>query len=251
MDAELLLEDIGLTKNEVKVYNALIDIGLTTTSRIIKKTGINTSKVYESLERLLKKGLVSYSIIKNKKHWKSEDPERIKDFLDEEKNSLLTKEKAINEILPMLRARASQTSEPAKYSIFEGIKGIKTQKEKVFDVLKKGDTDYIILANFAGDKTLEAYFLEWQKIRVKKGIKCRYIFNTAFNERGKVREKYPLTEARYVRPEILSPMWVEIFGDYVAIGTLNENPSVFLIKNKDIAKGFITYFEFLWLQGRK
>ena len=61
MKTEKLLEHIGLTKNEVKVYLALLDTGLTTTSAIIKETCINTSKVYESLERLLKKGLVSYT----------------------------------------------------------------------------------------------------------------------------------------------------------------------------------------------
>ena len=64
---EKQLEELGLTKNETKVYLVLLELGLTTTSAIIKRAGINTSKVYESLERLLKKGLVSYALIKRSK----------------------------------------------------------------------------------------------------------------------------------------------------------------------------------------
>jgi len=43
---EQILEKIGLTKNEVKIYLKLLELGLTTSGAIIKKTGIHNSKVY-------------------------------------------------------------------------------------------------------------------------------------------------------------------------------------------------------------
>jgi hypothetical protein len=36
----------------------------------------------------------------------------------------------------------------------------------------------------------------------------------------------------------------------VTIGVLGNNPSVFVIRNKDIAESFIGYFEALWKLGR-
>jgi len=246
MDIEKPLEEIGLTKNEVKVYLALMEIGLTTTSAIIKKIGINTSKVYESLDRLLKKGLVSYTIIRNKKHWQAEEPDRIKEFLNDEKKKIEQKERKLNLIIPKLQSKRKHEEEITEYSIFEGIKGVKTAREKIFNVLKRGGTLYLILSSYPKEEKLESYWLDFQKRRARKGIKCKYIFSKEFKELGKKREKILLTEARYVKSEILSPTWIEIYGDNVGIGVLGYKPSVFLIKNKDIAKSFLNYFEKLW-----
>jgi len=243
---EKLLEEVGLTKNEVKVYLALLDIGLTTTSAVIKRTGVNTSKVYESLERLLKKGLVSYTIIKNKKHWQAEDPKKLKEFLNDEKKKIEQKEKQIELVLPQLQAKKKIKGETPEYSIYEGLKGIKTAREKVLDILKKNDVFYIILSTMPINEKLEGYWLDFQKRRSKKGIKCKYIFNKDFKKLGEKRERFPLTQSKYVKSEILSPTWIEIYRDYVGIGALSDNPSIFLIKNKEIAKGFLNYFNFLW-----
>jgi sugar-specific transcriptional regulator TrmB len=58
-----ILEDIGLTKTEIKIYLALLKLGQSTTTNIIKDAGIHASKVYEFLDKLIKKGLVSYNSI--------------------------------------------------------------------------------------------------------------------------------------------------------------------------------------------
>ncbi|MDP1694736.1 MAG: helix-turn-helix domain-containing protein [Candidatus Woesearchaeota archaeon] len=252
MDNELFLQEIGLTKNEIKVYKALLNIGQTTTLQIIKNTGVNTSKVYESLERLLKKGLVSYIIVKNRKNWKAENPSRIKEFLDEEKEKIQEKSKQANQVIAnLIKTQNKEKSEEVAYSIFEGIKGIKTAREKVLEVLKKGETFYLILASYPSDNNLEAYYLDFQKRRALKGINCKYILNEDFKNKEVRREKFTHTEVRYVKPKILTPTWIEIFGDYVSIGILGEHPSVFLIKNKGVVEGFLNYFDFLWKIAKK
>ena len=64
MEEVSILEDLGLSKREAKAYLALLELGSTTVGEIIKKTDIPSSKIYEVLDRLMKKGLVSYVIIK-------------------------------------------------------------------------------------------------------------------------------------------------------------------------------------------
>ena len=54
-----LLESIGMTSGEVSVYLALLDLGISSTGNIIKKSNVSSSKVYLILERLLQKGLIS------------------------------------------------------------------------------------------------------------------------------------------------------------------------------------------------
>ena len=57
MDTKIL-EKIGLTNGESKVYLALLEIGLSSTGQIIEKSQITSSKVYIILQKLEKKGLV-------------------------------------------------------------------------------------------------------------------------------------------------------------------------------------------------
>ena len=57
-----LLEDIGLTRSEINVYLALLELGSSTTGKIIDKAKVSSSKIYEVLDKLIQKGLVSFII---------------------------------------------------------------------------------------------------------------------------------------------------------------------------------------------
>ena len=59
-----LLEKIGLTKGESKVYLALLRIGKSNIGPIIKEAKVSNSKVYDILDRLAQKGLVGVAIEK-------------------------------------------------------------------------------------------------------------------------------------------------------------------------------------------
>ena len=94
--------------------------------------------------------------------------------------------------------------------------------------------------------------LEWHKRRIKKGIKCKYIYDSDVKDYGKVREKMALTEVRYLPKNTKSPVWIEIFGDYVVIGHITGfNAVLFLIKNKEIAKSYLDYFKLIWNISKK
>lgn len=251
MEINTFLEELGLAKNEIKVYLSLLKFGSTTTTRIIKDIGINTSKVYESLERLLKKGLVSYTIIKNKKHWNAENPEKINSFLEEEKNKIEKKKSEAKKIINDLKKIAELNETESEYKIYEGLKGIKTARENVLNVLNKGDVFYLILSSYPDDDNLHAFWEDFQERRAKKGIKYKAIFNEKLKNIGKTRKKLANSKIKFIQSTFLSPTWTEIYGDSVAIGVLGKNPSMFVIKNKDVSTGFLNYFESLWKIAKK
>lgn len=251
MDYDALLEEIDLTKNEIKVYLALLEKGLSTTSPIIKKTGINTSKVYENLDRLLKKGLVSYSIINNKKHWQAEDPQQLSVFLEEEKQKINKKQEHIIKLIPQLQSLQKTKETTSEYRVFEGIRGIKTAREESLKVLKKEDTFYLILSTYPENKNLNAYYAEFQERRAKKGIKYKAIFNNLFKEEAESRKRLANSQIRYITPEVLAPTWTEIYSDYVCIGVMGSKSSVFVIKNAEVAKGYKELFNNLWKLAKK
>ena len=63
------LMGIGLTQREVKVYLALLKLGESTTGKIIQESGISSGKIYEILEKLIGKGLASYTIKEKTKYF--------------------------------------------------------------------------------------------------------------------------------------------------------------------------------------
>ena len=98
-----ILEEIGLTKTEIKIYLTLLKLGQSTTTNIVRKAEIHASKVYEFLDKLIQKGLVSYVIKSNKKYFSASEPDFLKEFLREKENKIKEQESEINKILPELK----------------------------------------------------------------------------------------------------------------------------------------------------
>lgn len=242
-----LLEEIGLTKTESKIYLTLLKLGQTTTTEIIKDSEIHASKVYEFLDRLIKKGLVSYVIKSNKKYFIASPPESLKEIIKEQKEKLGQQEEKLNNLIPELKKIIVEGEDKIVAEIYEGFSGLKTIYEKILLTLKKGETQYIIgVPKIANDK-LEGFVLNWHKKRIKKGIKCKYIYDSDAKVYGEIRKKMPDTLVKYLPNKIISPMWIEIFSDYVAIGHIKEyNVVLFLIHDKEIAKGYLDYFKLIW-----
>jgi septum site-determining protein MinD len=80
MDTKIL-EEVGLTPNESKVYLSLIELGSSSATQIIQKAGLHRAVVYDLLERLIEKGLVGYVIKGRKKFFEATNPERLKEVM--------------------------------------------------------------------------------------------------------------------------------------------------------------------------
>src|SRR3989338_463264 len=61
MTTDEVLEQVGLSKNETKVYLALLEIGAATAGEIASQAKIHRTNVYDAMERLLEKGLVTFT----------------------------------------------------------------------------------------------------------------------------------------------------------------------------------------------
>jgi len=242
-----ILEEIGLTKTEIKIYLALLKLGQTTTTQIVREAEIHASKVYEFLDKLIQKGLVSYVVKSNKKYFSATEPDFLKEFLNEKQNKIKEQEEEIEKILPELKAIKKSGEDLIHSEIYEGLKGAKSVYGKILSTLKESETQYIIGAPKIANEVIEGFLLDWHKKRIKKGIKCKYIYDSNARSYGKVRAEMPLTKVRYLPKNITSPMWIEIFGDYVLIGHIKKrNAILFLIHDQEIAAGYLDYFHLIW-----
>src|SRR3972149_7627374 len=96
------LQELGLTKNEDTIYTKLLRLGPSTAGEITEGTGIHRRNVYDSLERLIQKGLVGFFSKKGRKYFQASDPRRFLDIIKEENEIQASKENLVNQILPQL-----------------------------------------------------------------------------------------------------------------------------------------------------
>jgi len=241
------LEEFGLSWNEAKIYLFLLKHGEKTTGPIIKETGIANSRVYESLNSLIEKGLVTYKIEKRGKYFQASDPSK---FLENEEEKL----NKIKSLIPSLKAVQSKEEKETNIAIYEGFEGFKTAFKKIVDDCPKEETIYIIGFSeqpFATE-SLRVFISNMNVKSAEKKQKLKILMDSSAKETlGKDREKEKYTEVKYMPKGYISPGAIDIFQDYVYIFLWEEKPFVFMIKNGKIAEGFKQYFNFLWKLAKR
>ena len=74
---EKVFRDLGFSEREIKVYLALLELGSTTVGPVAAKTRLQHSKVYQTIEKLIDKGLVTFVLKSKTKYFQAEEPKQI------------------------------------------------------------------------------------------------------------------------------------------------------------------------------
>lgn len=245
------LRESGLTDGEIKVYLALLELGSSTTGPIIDKSGIARSIIYQILERLIQKGLVSYITKEDTRYFQASEPNKILDYIEEKEKGLLLNKKRVQELLPQLLLKQAE-SKKSTVNVYIGMKGLITAHEHIYLKMKKGD-EYCYMGIPAYQP--ETHHLYWQRDharRAKAGIIGRLLFNKDTPRKVlENRNKYPLADARYMPSEIKTPSYYCVYKDTLILFILNDEPTVIEIINQQIADSFQAYFEEFWKQTKR
>ena len=242
-----LLEEIGLTKSEIKVYLALLELGSSTTGPIVDKSGASSSKIYEILDKLMQKGLASYIVKAGTKYFEAADPKRILDYLKEKEAKLKEQEKEITSLLPELELKRRLSEYKSEAKIFKGLKGGETAFKHLLNSMTKDDEWIAFVVSF----TNKQYFNTITRLhdqRAKKGLKARIIFNEKLRKEAERERRLPYTQIKYVSDEFQTPAIVNVAGNITLLNIMTEDITVFMIESKEVADSFRTQFEKLWYQ---
>lgn len=238
------LEEIGLTKGEIKVYEALLYLGSSTKTPIAKNSGISPGKVYDVLERLIRKGLVS-SIKEGKvMHFKVAHPRQILNFLEEKKRKTQEEETLVKSMLPTLIEKYSSKTEKPEVEVYHGWKGLETVYNELVAYLKKGEIDYVFGASRGSEQEkTEEFYRKFNLKRSEKGIKIKMIYNLKDKE-------HILSYANNVEMlrfmELQTPAEVNLYNGVVMIIILTLTPVAIVIRSKEAFESFKQYFDAMW-----
>lgn len=240
---EELLRDLGLSLNESKVYEALLHTGESSVQTISLKSKVHRRNVYDSLSKLIEKGLASEVIIQGEKNFKAISPRRLLELLKE-------KEEKLNKSLQEMEGKFNAVQEKEQAYFYRGMEGFKNYLQ---DIIQTKETVYFIGAKaFWLDDRLKHFLPNFERERKRLGIKFMHLFDYEVKEQKPEILKLVGKPFKFMPKKYSSSTAVDIFGDYVVTfvgvkpGQLDEEPLMFVLKSKRLADGYRKFFQMMW-----
>jgi len=223
------LQPFGLSEGESEIYVALLTFGSQNAMQLAKRTGRHRTHIYDTLEKLKEKGLVSESIIDNKRAFVPADPQNLLDHLKE-------KQEKAEAIVPQLRELAKISATTVKVETYKGKSGLITVLR---DILKE-KKDYVGFGEGTRfDKVLLVFFSQFRLESRRLGIHLKLILKQG----AKIAQREGLT-VRYL--DVVSPSTTFVYGDKVAVIIWEPEPTAIRITDKQTAESYRNYFTLLW-----
>ena len=240
-----ILEQIGLSKNEVKVYFALLELEQSSATPIVRKSGIPYSKVYSTLEKLIKKGLVSYVIKNNVKHFQASNPKNLIDFLNSKEKEITQQKKEIEKLIPQIELRRKFAKDKQEAIVYEDMEGVKAAFNNMLNTLNAED-EYLVftLGEELGIEKLKRFFKIYHKKRIEKKIKVRLIANEKIRKMFSKYHVYKDMKVRYSRLRL--PTGIFIYGNNVMTLVWGGKPTSFVITSRNNTEKYKEFFEEIW-----
>ncbi len=244
---EDVFQELGIAKNEGKIYETFLREGQSLVGKIAEKSGIHRRNVYDSLSRLVEKGLV-FEILEGRENmYQAVAPGKLMDVVQE-------KEMKLARVLPELEKLYASLAPNESISMYRGKEG---WKNYLRDILRVGEDTYIIGATGAvNDKEIEPLFEQFQRESKKKGIRFHVLYRGEVKKSPEVLGHLGDRSQYKILPEKYSGLGsMAIFGDHVVIisavkgvGSLGDNndTSMTIIVNQNIADTFKLWFRCMW-----
>ncbi len=252
---EQTLAIAGLSPNEAKIYEALLGTEKANISTIAIKAKVHRRNVYDCINKLVEKGLVSQVVVKNEKYFKASNPKQLLELIKD-------KEDAINNSLPDMLSRFQQIETKEHIYIYKGVSGFRNYLQDILE-LPDGEMCYYVGAKLGWfDPRLKHFLPRFLKISKQKKLKHFHLFDhdvpikhpEIIQQLKEVNSPYKILPKEYSTNSA-----IDIFGDHVVTFTgldikqLDNDLTQFVIISKGLAESHKTWFKMMWnsLPGEK
>jgi sugar-specific transcriptional regulator TrmB len=245
-----IYETLGISPNEAKIYESLIETGESNISEIAINAKIHRRNAYDAMHRLIEKGLCFEIFSSKGNSYRAVDPDKLTELLAERQSKL-------QEILPGLKKKFTGQASSEEAYIYRGLEG---QKNILRDVLRVGRDSYVIGAKGGWfDPRLASSRTAFFKEANKKKVKFIQLFDYDIKkELPSLPKEFPGTlEYRFLPQAYSTNSIIHIFGDYfitytgLTIGKINDDTVFFVLRSKDLAESYRKWFWYMWKQSSK
>lgn len=253
-----LFASLGLSQNEAIIYEYLLKNGNSPAADIIKKTPLKRGVIYNALEDLIKKDLVSEHRVSSEgkqgakkiSEFSPNHPQKLQEYLENEKRRISEVEKTLKANISTMVSDFNLASGKPGVRFYEGLEGIK----KVTEVsLTAKSTIYSYADIEAIEKYVSAINRDYVRKREKLGIKKRGIVIDSPFARNYLKDYYrEITDTRFIDHKLFPFNTVmQIYDDKISYITLSEKNKIgILIEDKNICQMHKSLFEFAWSHAK-
>lgn len=240
---EKYLKQIGLTESEVKVYFSVLKSGPATVQNIAKDVKFSRVTVYTTIAGLTKQGLIT-SIEKGKKtFYTAEPPYRLITLAENRQRQMET---MIDDMKNNLQELALiQGGEKPTVKLYEGLEAFAAIQEDClntkFDVMYEfGNKDEIGRVYPYAEGVRKDFHMKLAKMKIQR----RIIFMT--------KDPRTQTPADNLKNKYLDPKNfnfsgdIFLYGDTIWLSNFKGRQIAVMVKNKELAQTFRTFFDMLW-----
>ncbi len=249
MKIEDYLIKLGLQKNSALVYLALLKSGSAKAQPLIKATGLHRMLVYNALDDLLKRGLITVT-----------HQNRVRIFHAESPAVLIEQTKKLQElaetIVPQLRTLQKNAPEAISVRTLVGNDGFRINLETLIESASKQKNKEICIIGGAKDTDFydatDGWYSSYIALLEKKHVKKRLLAPASYSSEFKKKfasEKN--TELRTLSKGLSSPTYTRITKDMVSIELYTPHLTIIQIKNQTVAQAYLDSFELLWKNSEK
>lgn len=239
-----VLRDLGFSEREIKVYLALLELGSTTVGPIAAKTRLQHSKVYQTLEKLIDRGLVTFVLKSKTKYFQAEEPKQILSIIKE-------KERNLQEILPKLEQKIQKAQNPQTAKVYEGYKAIKSMFDSILDELDSKSYYYVFaFKDEYLESPLASRFLRnvHQRLSEKK-VDDRLIAQESIEKEFK-KTYSDIKNIKFKFTKFNFPFGLMIINNKIINWIWGERPTSIEIVSEQIANQYKKFFLDMWKIAR-
>lgn len=230
------LKELGLTDNEIKVYLSLLQKGSLNPTQLSSTTGLHRSYIYDTLERLLEKGIVNTILINNKKNFQAVNPKVLREIFE-------IKLKHLDSILPQLSTIFIDNKTETNIELHKGNNVYKTMLKDLISNLKNNTETLLIGVDEEASSKIEPIFLkQYFRIANEKKIKERIIVPKGAK---KLNEKF--ITYREIDPSFIGDKtFTLIYGNKIYLFLWGQPLHLIIIESETLYKSYKKQFEALW-----
>jgi len=234
MDAMIdSLKKLGLNETESVIYLQLLKRGSLTAIEISREAKIHRRTIYDNLNILINKGLVTFFIRKEVRYFQANNPDIMKQFQED-------RDRILENILPTLNMFYSNKRKDPHVSIFKGLDSTKAILLELMEYKKE------VLWTGGGFKLLDSLGYS-NEIMLNELAKCRMRIIQPKTKKKDFLKYFSESRIRFVNKKYASEVSFFVYGETVIIGSLlNQEMFVIKIESKDIAQAYKNYFEIMW-----
>jgi sugar-specific transcriptional regulator TrmB len=238
-----LLQKLGLSEKEIKVYLASVQLGPSSVRAIAQSASVNRGTAYDMLKALQEQGLVTYYHKDTHQYFIAEDPAKLEDLLLQRQQELLRVHQELSKAIPQLRSLHDKAGAKPVVKYYDGMHGIRVILQDVIESCRTAELKsyYAYSSSKIRTHVYEAY-RDFSEDRIAAGIYAKIV------SIGPGGRTVGLDERKWLSREKASPTYTLIFPGKIAMLSVDaqNQPHGVLIEDEHMYQAQKMIFEFIW-----